>query len=208
MRARTLALASTGLALSVVLTACGSDNASETDGMGGAMDGSGSNASSVSPTGDAADVAFAQLMIPHHQQAIEMADLALKYAKSPQVKELATQIKGAQDPEIEMMSQWLQDWGAPMTMPSSNDDMGDMDMGGMGTAGMMSGEEMQALGDARGATFDQMWLQMMIAHHEGAVAMAQQVLETTNAPEVTALAQDVVQAQQGEIDAMQELLAQ
>jgi uncharacterized protein (DUF305 family) len=207
MRARTLALASTGLALAVVLTACGSDNASETDGMGGAMDGSGSNAS-TSSTGDAADVAFAQLMIPHHQQAIEMADLALKYAKSPQVKELATQIKGAQDPEVEMMSQWLQDWGAPMTMPSSDGDMGDMDMGGMGPAGMMSEEEIQALGEARGATFDQMWLQMMIAHHQGAVAMAQQVLETTNDPQVTALAQDVVQAQQAEIDAMQQLLTQ
>ena len=207
MRARTLALASTGLALAVVLTACGSDNASETDGMGGAMDGSGSNAS-ASSTADAADVAFAQLMIPHHQQAIEMADLAAKYAKSTQVKDLAAQIKGAQGPEIEMMTQWLQDWEAPMTMPSPDGDMGDMDMGGMGSAGMMSEAEMMGLAESRGAEFDQMWLQMMIAHHQGAVTMAQQVLETTNDPEVTALAQDVVQAQQAEIDAMQQLLTQ
>lgn len=207
MRARTLALASTGLALALVLTACGSDNESATDGMGG-MDGSGSNAPSDSSTGAAADVAFAQLMIPHHQQAVEMADLALKYAQSRQVKELATQIKSAQDPEIDTMTQWLEDWGAPMTMPSSDGEMGDMDMGGMGTAGMMSEAEMQALSEARGTEFDQMWLQMMIAHHEGAIAMAEQVLETTNDPEVTALAQDVVQAQQTEIDSMRQWLAQ
>ena len=207
MRARTLALASTGLAIAAVLTACGSSNESSTGGMGGMSD-TGSNTSSPASTADAADVAFAQLMIPHHQQAIEMADLAAKYAKSTQVKDLAAQIKGAQGPEIEMMTQWLQDWGAPMTMPSSDGDMGDMDMGGMGAAGMMSEEAMTNLTESRGTEFDQMWLQMMIAHHEGAITMAQQVPDTTSNAEVTALANDVVQSQQVEIDTMQQLLAQ
>jgi uncharacterized protein (DUF305 family) len=207
MRARTLALASTGLALAAVLTACGSDDESSTGGMGG-MSESGSNSSSPASTASAADQAFAQLMIPHHQQAIEMADLASKYAKSTLVKDLAAQIKDAQSPEIEKMTQWLQDWGAPKTMPSSDGDMGDMNMGGMGTAGMMSEAEMNGLAKTRGTEFDQMWLQMMIAHHEGAIAMAQQVLDTTNNAEVTALANDVVQAQQLEIDTMQQLLAQ
>lgn len=207
MRPRTLVLASTGLALAVVLTACGSNDESNDDGMG-AMSDSGSDLSSESSTADTADVAFAQLMIPHHQQAIEMADLALKYATTTQVKELGIQIKGAQDPEIEKMTQWLQDWGAPTSMASPDGDMGDMDMGGMGTAGMMSEAEMKSLAESRGAEFDQMWLQMMIAHHEGAIAMAQQVLTSSNNAEVIALANDVVQAQQVEIESMQRLLTQ
>lgn len=204
MRARTLALASTGLALAVVLTACGSNDESGTDGMGGMSD-SGSESSS---SADTADVAFAQLMIPHHQQAVEMADLALKYATTTEVKDLATQIKGAQGPEIEQMTQWLQDWGAPTSMASSDGDMGDMDMGGMGSDGMMSEEAMQGLAESRGAEFDQMWLQMMIAHHEGAITMAQQVLDTTNNAEVTTLANDIMQTQQAEIESMQRLLTQ
>jgi uncharacterized protein (DUF305 family) len=204
MNARSLALASTGLVLAVALTACGSNDESGTDGMGGMSD-SGSDSSSTAET---ADVAFAQLMIPHHQQAVEMADLALKYATTTQVKELATQIKDAQGPEIEQMTQWLQDWGAPTSMPSADGDMGDMDMGGMGAAGMMSEEAMTNLTESRGTEFDQMWLQMMIAHHEGAITMAQQVLDTTSNAEVTALANDVVQSQQGELDTMQQLLAQ
>lgn len=207
MRGRALLLASTGLTLALVLTACGSGDESADDGMGDA-NGSGS-ASSQSSTADAADVAFAQLMIPHHEQAVEMADLALKYATTTAVKDLAAQIQDAQGPEIEMMSQWLQDWEAPTAMPSSADgDMGDMDMGGMGSAGMMSEAEMEALADARGRQFDEMWLQMMIAHHEGAIGMAQQVLDTTDNAEVAALASDVVEGQQAEIETMQQLLAQ
>lgn len=207
MRARTLTLASAGLALAVVLTACGTDDESSTGGMGG-MSESGSNSASPASTADAVDVAFSQLMIAHHQQAVEMADLASESAQSTEVKDLAAQIKGAQDPEIEMMTQWLQDWGAPMTMPSPDADMGDMDMGGMGAAEMMSDAQMKMLARSRGAEFDQMWLQMMIAHHQGAITMAQQVLDTTNNAEVTALAEDVVQAQQAEIETMQQLLAE
>jgi uncharacterized protein (DUF305 family) len=207
MRSRTLVLATAGLTLAVVLTACGSNDESVTDGMGGMGD-SGSDSSSPSSTADSGDVAFAQLMIPHHQQAVDMADLALKYATTTQVKELADQITNAQDPEIDQMTQWLQDWGAPTAMPSSDGDMGDMDMGGMGEAGMMTEAEMRSLAAARGGEFDQMWLQMMIAHHEGAIAMAQQVLNTTNITEVAALANDVVLAQQAEIETMQLNLTQ
>jgi uncharacterized protein (DUF305 family) len=187
-----------------VLTACGSNDESGTDGMAGMSD-SGSESSS---SADTADVAFAQLMIPHHEQAVEMADLALKYATTTEVKDLASEIKGAQGPEIEQMTQWLQDWGAPTSMASSDGDMGDMDMGGMGSDGMMSEEAMQGLAESRGAEFDQMWLQMMIAHHEGAITMAQQVLDTTNNAEVTTLANDIVQTQQAEIESMQRLLTQ
>jgi uncharacterized protein (DUF305 family) len=164
--------------------------------------------SSSTLSGQDADIAFAQLMIPHHTQAVEMADLALKYGRSAEVKTLATQIKAAQDPEIAQMTQWLGEWNAPLQMPDSDDSgMAGMDMGGMSASGMMSEEEMNALAQARGAAFDRMWLQMMIAHHEGAVAMAEQVLTTTDDEQVKALAENVVAGQTAEIDTMQQLLA-
>lgn len=209
MRARPLALAATGLALTAALTACGSaTDASTTSGA----EGSASSATTSTSAGTA-DIAFAQLMIPHHRQAVEMADLALEYGSSSEVVQLATQIKAAQEPEIEQMTQWLQDWGAPLAMPGSDDsgmpgmDHSGMDMGGVGMAGMMSDEDMANLAEARGTDFDAMWLRMMITHHQGAISMAQQVLDTTSIPEVTSLANAVVKGQQAEIDAMQQLLS-
>lgn len=208
MRARPLALAATGLALTAALTACGSaTDASPTSGAEGST-----SSATTSTRAAAADIAFAQLMIPHHRQAVEMADLALEHASSAEVVQLATQIKGAQDPEIEQMTRWLQDWGAPQAMPGSDAsgmpgmDHSGMDMGGVGMAGMMSDEDMANLAQVRGSAFDTMWLQMMIAHHQGAVAMAQDVLVTTDDPQVTALANAVVKDQRAEIDAMQQLL--
>jgi uncharacterized protein (DUF305 family) len=201
-----------GLALAAALTGCASTSdgtatapsSSPTAGAG-MMNG----AASASPGSDT-DIAFAQLMIPHHQQAIEMADLAATNATSAEVKALAAQIKAAQDPEISMMSQWLTGWGAPMEMEGTTDggmDHGDMDMGGMTVAGMMSAEDMDNLGAATGADFDTMWLQMMIAHHQGAIAMAQQVADTTTNPAVQELADAVIAGQTTEITTMQQLLA-
>jgi uncharacterized protein (DUF305 family) len=149
-------------------------------------------------------------MIPHHQQAIEMAALAAANATSPEVKALAVQIEAAQDPEIQTMTQWLTTWGAPLEMEGTTDggmDHGDMDMGGMTVAGMMSAEDMATLANATGADFDAMWLQMMIAHHQGAIAMAQQVAETTTNPEVGELADAIITGQTTEITTMQQLLA-
>ena len=133
-------------------------------------------------TGSDADITFAQLMIPHHEQAVQMADMALQQATSPEVTDLATQIKAAQDPEIQQMRGWLQQWGAPEQMDGVDGmDHGDMDMGGQTAGGMMSDEDMGALMDASGADFDRMWLTMMIAHHEGAIEMAEQVkAQSTN----------------------------
>ena len=151
------------------------------------------------------DISFAQLMIPHHQQAVEMADLALSRVTSPEVKELAEQIKAAQDPEIEMMSMWLQRWGAPMGMGEdhSGHDMGDMNM-----SGMMSDDDMRALADAQGSAFDSLWLELMIAHHQGAISMAKQVKGSSSNAEVITLAGAVITGQKVEIDTMQKLLAQ
>jgi uncharacterized protein (DUF305 family) len=202
-----------GLALAAALTGCASTSdgtatapsSSPTAGAG-MMNG----AASASPGSDT-DIAFAQLMIPHHQQAIQMADLAATNATSAEVQALAAQIKAAQDPEISMMAQWLTGWGAPLEMEGTTDggmDHGDMDMGGMTVAGMMSAEDMGALSAATGTDFDTMWLQMMIAHHQGAISMAEQVAGTTTDPNVKALADAIVSGQDAEIATMAQMLAE
>ena len=169
---RTLALTGTGLAAALILGGCGSDtdNGRSMGGLNG--HGSSSPASSGSNSSRAGDVMFAQMMIPHHQQAIEMAELALANSStSADVKRLAEQIKAAQDPEIQTMNGWLRQWGAPTTATMDH-----------GTGGMMSEEDMASLKAAKGPEFNRMWLQMMIEHHRGAVTMAQDVLSTTETP--------------------------
>ena len=112
---------------------------------------------------NAADIAFASDMIPHHQQAVEMADLAAQRASNAQVKSLAAAIKAAQDPEIQTMSGWLSQWGQPVPSDTDGHDMADMSHGdGATMEGMMTDEEMQRLAAASGADFDQLWLELMI----------------------------------------------
>ena len=201
MKTRPFAITASS-ALVVLLAACGAPHASSPASTGGSA--TSSSVASVANVSDA-DVSFAQLMIPHHQQAVEMADLALSRKTSPEVKQLAEQIKAAQGPEIEMMSTWLEGWGAPMAM---GEDHSGHDMGGMDMSGMMSDDDMQALADAQGAEFDRMWLEMMIAHHQGAISMAEQVKGASSNADVTSLAGAVMTGQAEEIDTMQKLLAQ
>jgi uncharacterized protein (DUF305 family) len=197
-----------GIAAALALTIAGCAAGSDTGDQR-------SPAASVTATASAADVAFAQSMIPHHQQAVAMADMALDPAAqaSAEVQALATQIKAAQDPEIQQMTTWLTEWGQPTTMPGASPGyaMGDMDMsghdmGGMTMSGMMSQQQMDQLAGMHGDDFDQMWLQMMTEHHQGAIDMADQVAQTTTNPEVAALAADIVEAQQAEIATMQEMM--
>ena len=203
MSPRRIALAATGLALAATLTACGGSHSGMTGMSSTTMTTpatAGAGSSAATDTARQGDITFAQSMIPHHQQAVEMADLALKNASSSQVKQLATQIKAAQDPEIQTMKGWLTSWGA-------GEDMG-MDHSGMsGMTGMMSDADMTNLDAARGKDFDAMWLQMMIAHHQGALTMANDVLATTQDPAVKTLAKALVTGQTKEIDTMKGLLA-
>jgi uncharacterized protein (DUF305 family) len=154
-----------------------------------------------------ADVAFAQNMIPHHDQAIAMADLALDPVSGagPEVIGLAERIKAAQGPEVEMMNGWLDRWGQPMSTDMGQEDhnMGSMD----GMAGLMSAGEMAALADATGPDFDRMWLEQMVKHHQGAIAMAEQAKVDASNPELIGLADAVISAQQTEIEEMNLLLA-
>lgn len=205
MRTTVRALSITAaLAGSVALSACGG---SDTDhngmtGMNGMGSASSSSTSSPSAKVDPADVMFAQSMVPHHQQAVEMADMALTQARSAEVKTLAQDIKAAQDPEIATMNGWLNKWGAP----TGSSDMGGMNGMDHGSDGMMSQADMTKLSQATGAEFDRMWLTMMVAHHEGAVTMAQDVLTTTKDAEVQTLAQSIVAGQTKEIATMKALL--
>lgn len=140
------------------------------------------------------DIMFAQMMIPHHQQAVDMGVLAETRAENSSVKELAAQIEMEQAPEIEQMRSWLKAVGA-------SEDMGHE----MHMDGMLSEAELNALSEASGADFDQLYLEAMIAHHEGAISMAEMVLNSGN-PEVKALAEAIVSSQTKQIEYMRELL--
>lgn len=185
---RKLPLMIVAVALVALVGACGSND------NGGVVGGQSSAAFND------ADVAFAQGMIPHHEQAVEMAKLADQRAESPKVKDLAGRIEAAQGPEISTMRGWLDDWAKPIE-PSGGA------MGGMGGMGMMSEQDMGALAASSGTAFDQMFLTMMRAHHEGAVTMANDELTKGTFPDAKKLAQSIVTAQRAEIEEMNGLLA-
>lgn len=160
---------------------------------------------SVSTEKNDADIRFAQGMIPHHQQAVEMAELAIKQAQNPEVRKLAEQIKGAQDPEIQQMLGFLRAWGAA----APGDSMDGMDHGGSGGhegTGMMTPEELDQLKNAIGVEFDKRFLQLMIAHHEGAITDAKRELAEGVNPQAKQLATQIIAAQMAEITRMQQLL--
>lgn len=189
-------------ALSFVVLAgvvgCGSESTA-TDTSVSAESPSGSDAAL---TLNDADIVFAQGMIAHHEQAIEMAEFALDPAAGAgaAVIDLATRISQAQDGEIGLMTSWLTAAGESITMDMSDGhDMSSMD-------GMMSADEMDELAAATGADFDRMWLEMMIAHHEGAISQSEDVIADGSNAEVIALAQQIIGTQQGEIDEMRALL--
>lgn len=146
-----------------------------------------------------ADVEFAQMMVVHHEQALKMSELAESRAEDPQVTGLAERINEAQGPEIEQLNTMLDDWG----QPSSSEEMT-----GHAMPGMMTQEQMIELENAGGASFDTQFLEMMIMHHEGAVEMAQEHLEAGANPEARELSQEVVDAQESEIEEMRGLLGQ
>ncbi|MGC9538382.1 DUF305 domain-containing protein [Streptomyces sp. UG1] len=202
---RRAVLAATATAAAFVLAACGGDSGGDT-----AADASAS--SSASAGADAAgahndqDVAFAQGMIPHHQQAVQMAKMAATQASSAEVKDLASRIEKAQDPEIRTMSEWLKTWGedVPSAMPGM--DHGGGHSGGAGMPGMMDTKDMAELMKASGKGFDTMFLTMMVEHHEGAVQMATTEKDKGRYGPATQLADAVITAQTAEIKEMNKLL--
>ncbi|MBX3309373.1 MAG: DUF305 domain-containing protein [Cryobacterium sp.] len=195
MKLRTFALASTVLAITLVLAGCSTP--SGTPGMD--HNSSPSLSSDSVPAFNDADETFVVGMIAHHEQAIEMADLLLdKEGVDERVIDLAFDIKDAQGPEIETMNRWLDDWG----IVPDDSGMG-MDHGG----GMMSDQDMAALEAASAAEASRLFLQQMIQHHEGAIEMAQQELDDGENPDALDLAQVIIDAQTAEIATMQDILA-
>lgn len=200
MNKLTAITAATITTVALAITGCSDGQMTSTPAGGGASPAASQQAAAFND----ADVVFAQGMAPHHQQAIEMSDLLLaKNGVDERVRTLAEEIKAAQQPEIEQMDAWLQEWGAGTDGGMDHGDMGhDMGSGG----GMMSEEDMAALGAAPGPEASTLYLEQMTQHHEGAVAMAQEQVEQGQDPDAVALAEKVVTDQQAEIEQMRALL--
>jgi uncharacterized protein (DUF305 family) len=189
----------------LLLAGC-ADDSSDTAHNGpmmGNSDTSDSTSDGAEGTFNDTDVAFARDMIPHHQQAIQMARLAEGQAEDARVLDLADRIEAAQQPEIEMLSGWLEDWDAETG--HMDDGMGGMD-GGM--SGMMSEQDMHSLMNATGAEFDRLFLEQMIAHHEGAVEMAETEIADGQNADAIALAESIRDSQTAEIAEMEQLLTE
>jgi uncharacterized protein (DUF305 family) len=139
---------------------------------------------------------FAEMMIPHHQQAVDMSDLALEKSTNPKILDLAQRIKSAQSSEIIQMQSWLGGEEANSMMT---------DHSGHSMGGMLTKEEFSKLESSSGVTFDTLFLEGMIVHHEGAIDMAQMIKDTTT-QEVNTFGLNVVEVQSAEIREMKEIL--
>lgn len=231
---RTLVFSALAVASTLALAACGETTESDnTDATNSAT----SNATTTAETTETttatteadgeisaghndADIMFAQMMIPHHQQAVEMSEMLLVKEGIPaQVVEFAQGVIDAQGPEIDRMNTMLETWGQQPVTDSGGmgamDEMGGMDhgeMGGMdhgemgGMSGMMSQEDMTALEDAKGTEAARLYLEQMTAHHEGAVDMARDEVADGQNPHAITLAEQIINDQEAEIAQMQQML--
>ena len=197
MRTSTItALIAAAAGAALVLAGCGTDSPGTSSTPGAST----SAVESQAQFNDA-DVVFLEGMYPHHAQAVEMADMVAGHTDNADVVALAAAIKAAQQPEMDRMTTWLQQWGQPVSTADMSG-MRDMDHGD----GMMSADQMDALTALSGTEFDRRWLTMMIEHHEGAIDMADTELVDGENPEVRQMASDIVTAQQKEIADMRAAL--
>ncbi|MFD5918072.1 DUF305 domain-containing protein [Kitasatospora sp. NPDC058201] len=188
---RTVGLSLAALAAAATLTACGSG--------GHDMTGTGPSSAGSSGPGaaaDEADVMFAQMMIPHHRQAVEMAQLAATRAADPRVKEVAAKIAATQDPEIATMTKWLTDRSRPTAAAMNHG----------GASGMTTTTDMDKLKAASGTEFDRQFLTLMIEHHNGAVRMAAEEAAKGGDAELKRLAETIKQGQTAEVATLQKML--
>ena len=196
------------LTLGLAAAACGDDEQADRP-----------SGTSTAPNGDVfndADVEFASDMIQHHAQAVQMVVMTQGRSLDPEFQQLTEQIRAAQVPEIETMSDWLTAWGEevpPTSLDHANaghdmDDMSesmeDMDMGDM--PGAMTADDLDDLENAAASAFEEMWLEMMIEHHEGAVEMAQDEQEDGANPAAQDLAATIIETQEAEIETMERML--
>ncbi|MDX3640397.1 DUF305 domain-containing protein [Streptomyces sp. MB09-02B] len=205
---RAAAIASVATVGALLLTACGDDmNGMEHGGGKSSPSASGDAGSTDTGSSDAgsagfndADVTFAQMMIPHHAQALDMAQLADGRASDAELKAIAEQIEKAQEPEIETMKGWLRSWDkptAPESMPGM--DHGDDD-------GMMSDADMRRLKGLKGTEFDKTFAEMMIQHHNGAITMAEDEQKNGRYGAAVKMAGAIVQGQTAEAEQLNDIL--
>jgi uncharacterized protein (DUF305 family) len=192
----------TALLPAAVVAAIAFAGCSTEDSMSGMRHGSSSRtaSSSATPVGEfnEADVMFAQTMVPHHEQAVDMSDMVLSKSNiNPDVEALAKQIKAAQQPEIDMMNVWLETWGRIQMPEGSHHSSSD---------GMMTEEQMQQLDEANSADGQRLFLEGMIRHHQGAIKMAQAEIASGKNSDPIALARNISESQQAEVGTMTELL--
>jgi uncharacterized protein (DUF305 family) len=197
MNNKLLPLSTAAIAAAIALAGCASGTGSGSESMPGMNHGSSSSAPATSGEHNSADVTFAQMMIPHHAQAVEMSDMILaKQAMPATITALATRIREAQGPEIQTMTGWLKDWNEPAAMAPGHSMTGMVDAAGM--------KELQA---AQGTAAAKLFLTQMIAHHEGAIMMANTETKDGKDPKALELSKDIVSVQEAEIKEMQDLLA-
>ncbi|MEU4658947.1 DUF305 domain-containing protein [Streptomyces sp. NPDC023723] len=148
---------------------------------------------------NSADVDYARMMIQHHAQALTMTGLVPERAASEKLRRLAERIAASQEPEIDTMRGWLTEHGAKETGSGGAHDHAAM-------PGMATEAQLKDLRAARGKAFDQLFLTLMITHHQGAVTMATEVKAQGNNVRIEEMADDVVAQQTSEIARMREML--
>lgn len=196
---RRAAVAAATVVTALVLAACGDGSSSASTPTSTPT----TSAPHSAPAGrhNRADVAFAQEMIPHHRQAIAMADMAEDRASSSKVKAFARKVRKEQKPEIQTMTTWLKAWGE--RVPRGMEGMG---RNASAMPGMMSDHDMDRLKGASGDAFDTMFLTMMIKHHQGAIAMAKTEQRRGAYGPAKKMAADIVTTQTAEITQMRTML--
>lgn len=195
---KTLTISAATIAATLALAGCSAGTGGSVPGMNRdstAMSSSSAPVAAGDHTSD--DTMFAQMMIPHHAQAVQMSDMLLKKQNIPaSVTALATKIKAAQGPEIDKMTAWLKSWNETATISASH-----------GMTVMMGADDMTKLEAAQGTEAAKLFLTQMIAHHQGAVAMAKTEAAAGKNTDALDLARSIVTSQEAEIQEMKDMLA-
>ena len=144
-----------------------------------------------------ADVTFVEGMIPHHEQAIHMSELADKHANSPDVKKIASTIKTKQEEEIKTMEKLVHEWGVKLKEGHGH---------GGAHSGLLPEHQIKELEEAKGVEFDKLFLRGMIEHHKGAITMAEEAEHKAENKEVKKLAAEIKRGQEHEIEEMEKEL--
>ncbi|MFH8569943.1 DUF305 domain-containing protein [Streptomyces sp. NPDC017993] len=213
---RRVAMVGAVAAGALALAACGSNgDGDKNHGTPGTDHGSsksatassGSSGSSAKGAFNDADVAFAQMMIPHHQQAMEMAELSGSRASDKEIKELSAAIAKAQGPEIKTLQKWLKAWGKPDSSSTEHSMPGmDHGTGHSGMSGIMSDKDMADLKASKGTDYDKKFATLMTEHHDGAISMAKDERKNGRNASAKKLAGDIIKGQTAEVEKFGEIL--